>query len=125
METKNNEDEILRLIPLTDYGSMLFVPPNSPGSGGLALYWKQEIPVQVISSCKSYIDTSILYKGNLFYATFIYGEPDHSLRKEVWEELSNLGNLRDKPWFLTGDFNDIIDNTEKSGGQQRTEASFG
>ncbi|CAA7021818.1 unnamed protein product [Microthlaspi erraticum] len=36
-----------------------------------------------------------------------------------------MGLSRDKPWFLTGDFNDIIDSTEKSGGQQRKEASFG
>ncbi|CAA7019717.1 unnamed protein product [Microthlaspi erraticum] len=125
METKNKEEEILRLLPLTDYVPRFVLPPNSPGSGGLALYWKQEISLQVLSSCKSYIDTSITYKGNTFFSTFVYGEPDFSLRKEVWDEVTNLGLVRDKPWFLTRDFNDIIDISEKSGGKQQTEASFG
>ncbi|CAA7045270.1 unnamed protein product [Microthlaspi erraticum] len=125
METKNEEEEINKFIPLTDYASKMFVPPNSPGSGGLKLYWKQEIHVQILSSCKSYIDSEISYKGIPFFSTFIYGEPDLPLRKLVWEEFTNLGLSRDKPWFLTGDFNEILDNTEKSGGQQRTEASFG
>ncbi|CAA7019014.1 unnamed protein product [Microthlaspi erraticum] len=125
IETNNKDEENNRLIPLTDYASRLFVPPTDTGGGGLALYWKQEIPILILSSCKTYIDTSLNYKGNLFFATFIYGEPDFSLRHLVWEELTNLGISRDKPWFLTGDFNEIIDNNEKSGGKQRTEASFG
>ncbi|CAA7053967.1 unnamed protein product [Microthlaspi erraticum] len=125
METKNCEEEINKLIPLAQYVSRAFVPPNTPGGGDLALYWKQEIPLQILLSCKSYIDTTITYKGVNFFSTFIYGEPDHSQRYLLWEELTNLGLLRDKPWFLSGDFNDIIDSTEKSGGPQRTEASFG
>lgn len=31
---------------------------------------------------------------------------------------------RDSPWVLTGDFNDILDNSEKSGGPSRCEGSF-
>lgn len=43
----------------------------------------------------------------------------------LWNELTNLAFSRDKPWFLTGDFNDIIENSEKTGGPARSEGSFG
>ncbi|CAA7058695.1 unnamed protein product [Microthlaspi erraticum] len=32
---------------------------------------------------------------------------------------------RNRPWFLTGDFNDLLDHHEKSGGPQRAEGTFG
>lgn len=40
-------------------------------------------------------------------------------------QLTALGLARDIPWFLTGDFNDFVDNSEKSGGRERLESSFG
>lgn len=38
--------------------------------------------------------------------------------------LSARITLRDKPWLLVGDLNEIIDNTEKSGGPARVEGTF-
>ncbi|CAA7037002.1 unnamed protein product, partial [Microthlaspi erraticum] len=35
-----------------------------------------------------------------------------------------LAFSREEPWFLTGDFNDIIEYSEKNGGPARTEGSF-
>lgn len=45
-------------------------------------------------------------------------------RQEVWDRLIDIGVNRDEAWFLTGDFNDIMNNEEKLGGPARTEASF-
>ena len=56
--------------------------------------------------------------------TFIYGTPQQEKRAEFWEEISILGQGRDEAWALTGDFNDILDNSEKSGGPARYEGSF-
>lgn len=36
-------------------------------------------------------------------------------RAAFWTKLSQTGMGRDSPWLLTGDFNDILDNSEKSG----------
>lgn len=38
--------------------------------------------------------------------------------------LVNLADLRDSPWFITGDFNDLLSNDEKTGGTERPEGSF-
>lgn len=59
-----------------------------------------------------------------FYATFVYGHPERTKRQAVWNQLTDQASGRDSPWFLTGDFNEIIDNSEKSGGARRTEESF-
>lgn len=40
-------------------------------------------------------------------------------RKKVWKKSCN----RDTHWFLTGDFNEIIDNSEKEGGPLRAKGS--
>lgn len=65
------------------------------------------------------------YKGKNLFATFVYGVPKVSNRQAVWDQLAFIALTRDSPWFLTGDFNEIIDNSEKSGGPERPESFFG
>ncbi|CAA7058134.1 unnamed protein product [Microthlaspi erraticum] len=109
---------------MLEYGTRFLVPLHSPGGGGLALYWKQGVELSVVSSCDNFIETSITYKGKLSFMHFVYGEPDHTKRKAVWEDLTTRNSARDLPWFLTGDFNDILDHDEKTGGPQRAEGTF-
>lgn len=42
-------------------------------------------------------------------------------RSGVWERLTRIGVNRDAPWFLTGDFNEIVDQSEKLGGALRSD----
>lgn len=100
------------------------VAPESPGSGGLFLTWKPDINLTVLKASKNYLDTTIVHKGISFHATFVYGEPDHTKRCAVWDELSTLQTNQGEPWFLTGDFNEIVDNSEKCGGPDRAEGTF-
>lgn len=105
-ETKNSTEMVRKELQWFNSDKFLAVPPESPGSGGLYLTWKEDIEVTIRSATKNFIDTSICYKGKSFHATFVYGEPDHSKRQEVWNEISNLQSIQDEPWFLTGDFNE-------------------
>ncbi|XLR45110.1 hypothetical protein S83_029770 [Arachis hypogaea] len=41
-----------------------------------------------------------------------------NLRKELWEQLTQIGNDMREPWVLIGDFNEIADPTEKKGGSK-------
>lgn len=45
----------------------------------------------------------------------IYGEPDSLQRYVTWDLLRLLGTRGDQPWFLGGDFNEILHNGEKGG----------
>lgn len=95
------------------------------GAGGLALFWRNDLNLQVLSSSQNHIDTKIAYKNLTFYSTFVYGAPEIPKRLEVWNMLTSIANTRDgEAWFLTGDFNEITENSEKSGGKERPESSF-
>ncbi|KAL1208231.1 hypothetical protein V5N11_034947 [Cardamine amara subsp. amara] len=114
METKNPDAFVLKELNWMGFSNYSLVSPHSPGGGGLALFWKQEIKIEISSANHNFIDTVIKYKNTTFNATFVYGEPDHTKRKDVWEQLTMIAEARASPWYLTGDFNDIIDNSEKS-----------
>lgn len=101
------------------------VPPHNLGAGGLTPVWRKEINLQVLSSEQNHIDSLISYKNLVFNSTFIYGAPVISKRQAVCQLLTNISETRNvEPWFLTGDFNEITDNTEKAGGKERLETSF-
>lgn len=124
-ETKNPNTVVMQKIDSLGYHSHAFVSPHGIAGGGLALMWKQEIQLDIISSCINYFDTHISFEGKVFYSTFVYGDSDRATRKRMWEVLTSLALIREAPWFLTGDFNDIIDNSEKEGGPARAEGTFG
>ena len=123
METKNHDDFVLKTLQSPEYQHHFLVPPAGL-SGGLALLWKKDLDLEVLRATTNYIDTRIIFKRNNFFFTFIYGSPQQENRAAFWEEISLLGQGRDSAWALTGDFNDILDNSEKSGGPPRAEGSF-
>ena len=124
METKNPPEFVMSKIESLNFASTYHIPPHSPGGGGLTLLWNSCLELNVISSCDNFIDTEITYKRKKFYATFTYGAPEHQNRRAVLQRLTDLSMNRDSPWFLTGDFNDIVDNSEKEGGPIRAEGTF-
>ena len=124
MKTKNNLDAIARTLDWLNIEKHHEVPPHNPGGGGLLLIWKSDIDVFVLVSTNNYVETIINYQGNIFQTTFVYGEPDHTKRYAIWNEISNLHPSNGGTWFLTGDFNEIIDNSEKNGGIVRPEGTF-
>lgn len=93
-------------------------------SGGLILLWKSDIDLEIIASSSNFIDTKLTSARASFHFTFIYGEPALENRLELWNEISSLGISRDSAWILSGDFNEIVDNSEKRGGVTRAEKSF-
>lgn len=123
METKNPDAFVLSKTESLQYENSHLVAPVGHGAGGLALLWKQEVNLQVLSSNANCIDTRIIFEGKTFYASFIYGDTDKPKRRQLWDHLLNQ-NAREAPWFLTGDFNDLLSNDEKSGGPMRAEGSF-
>ncbi|KAF8086725.1 hypothetical protein N665_0614s0009 [Sinapis alba] len=125
METKNPDPFVLKELDFLETDHKHLVPPERPNSGGLALFWKQDIDLQVLSSSKNVIDTIISYKKETFFATFVYGDPETQHRHVIWDLLISLSLTRSFSWFLTGNFNEIIDNSEKSGGPERAEGTFG
>ena len=52
-------------------------------------------------------------KANNFSITFVYGQPDHAKREEVWSELKLIRNNAQSNWLCIGDFNQVLSHDDK------------
>ena len=66
----------------------------------------------------------ILYMKIRCLTCLVYGNPNINFRHIVWELITRFGINRKTSWCIVGDFNEIINNSEKSGGPRRSDASF-
>ncbi|KAG2288886.1 hypothetical protein Bca52824_048490 [Brassica carinata] len=80
--------------------------------------------VEILDSSPNLIDVKIVTGSEPTFITFIYGVPRPEERANLWEKLTSLGTVRDDAWLVTGDFNDLLDSSEKIGGLERWEGSF-
>jgi hypothetical protein len=78
--------------------------------GGLALYWTEELTVDLLSFSNNHIDVHIsggpyehVWKG-----TLIYGEPKACDRHLMWTKLQRIKPRSDRPWLMMGNFNEAM-----------------
>jgi hypothetical protein len=90
--------------------------------GGLALWWKDGVDVEVRSWCQFYIDAKISCDNISWRFTGIYGEPRSDLRGKTWDILRYLRSQDNLPWLCAGDFNEILTHDEQLGGNERSES---
>ena len=90
-------------------------------SGGLALFWKEGISVEVLDSDQTHIDTVV--KGGVssdwWHFTSFYGALDTARRDESWALLRTIRDRSSLSWLSIGDFNEIVSESEKEGGSSR------
>ncbi|OMO58663.1 reverse transcriptase [Corchorus capsularis] len=86
--------------------------------GGLALLWKKEECISLLSYSFWHIDVSIGTSDKWRFTGF-YGRLETSRRHESWDLLRSLNLQFSLPWLCAGDFNDITNNSEKDGGGLR------
>jgi hypothetical protein len=86
-------------------------------SGGLLLLWKKNFNVIIQNYSRRHINAEInICANNLKWKlTGFYGHPNSAKRKESWDLLRHLSNLQPSPWVCIGDFNEIVDYSEKKG----------
>lgn len=124
METKNEDETVLRRFRQSDYSNHFTVPPVGL-SGGLSLSWKDSVSIDIMFSSPNIIDTHISRDQRSMFVSFIYGAPQAHERASFWNQLSEIGVDRDEEaWLIVGDFNDLLNNSEKVGGSLRWEGSF-
>lgn len=99
--------------------SGLFVVNCEGRSGGLMLLWKEPLIVTIQSFTSGHIDSLVQHGEKRWRFTGFYGNPEASNRHLSWtllRRLSCMYELRDFPWIVGGDFNEICFDTEKFGG---------
>ena len=84
--------------------------------GGLALLWRDEVHIVVHSHSIAHIDITIRIRGYRdWHFTSFYGNPETSKRDDSWILLRRLQRNDDLPWLVMGDFNELLDRSEKTG----------
>lgn len=106
------------------FPNYVLVSPNG-SSGGLVIFWSHRVHLSVLSQSPNLIDCKVDINESSFFYSFVYGHPNPAYRRHTWERLERIGIMRrNQPWFLLGDWNEILGNHEKIGGRIRPPASF-
>ncbi|KAB2609074.1 hypothetical protein D8674_012242 [Pyrus ussuriensis x Pyrus communis] len=116
-ETKMKDHRILGVRRRLGYVHGFDVSPVG-SSGGLNLWWEDNLEVNIIFSSKHIIDAVMRIKGQTHWSriTGVYGTPYRGEKNLFWEWMVNHFTPTDIPWICGGDFNEFLWDHEKSGG---------
>ena len=115
MEIKVGRIQIDRVRNKLQY-ERSFVVDSVRGGGGLVLLWKEMSWLNLISFSMNYIDVVVkIPKMREWRLAGFYGFPERSRRRESWELLKSLSRRSNLSWCCIGDFNDLLDQSEKKG----------
>lgn len=87
-------------------------------SGGIWLIWNSSVVHMdhVISTTQS-ITMKVSTPGSQpWILTAVYASTNYVTRNSLWDHLDGIPTRHNLPWFITGDFNEILSSTEKKGG---------
>jgi exonuclease III len=125
METRSNKQRMEGLRVRLGFEGLFVV--NSVGkSGGLALFWKEVELLEIQNYTRRHINAVVKNseRGVIWKLTCMYGHPVWNKRHESWNLLSHLQSYSPQAWMCIGDFNEIVDQTEKCGGVMRRESQM-
>ncbi|XP_019171082.1 PREDICTED: uncharacterized protein LOC109166644 [Ipomoea nil] len=116
METKVARDHAERFRVKIGYEGLFYV--DSDGlSGGIALLWKRNSTARLLSYSTNYVDVVVTIAGfPEWRMTGYYGYPERTRRTESWDLLRTLSGRSNLLWVVIGDFNDLLYQNEKRGG---------
>ncbi|XP_019150699.1 PREDICTED: uncharacterized protein LOC109147555 [Ipomoea nil] len=115
METKVPRVHAERIRVTLGYEGLFYVD-NDGLSGGMAFLWKKNNTVRLLSYSQSHIDVEVSLFNRLWRMTCIYGIPERNRREETWDLLRTLKDRSLLPWVVIGDFNNLLYQAEKKGG---------
>lgn len=122
-ETKQDLNFFQGLQGHFGYDKLVTVEPRG-SSGGLALFYNNDLNVNLLFTNNRMIDVEAEGMGKKKFMTFVYGDLVQKFRRQVWERLTRYGLQRTEPWFIIGDLNEITGNHEKQGGTSRNAGTF-
>lgn len=117
METKNKANRVDRIRRSLNFSNSFYVEPCGL-SGGLAVWWNSDISLEILESNQHFIHAKCNDHQGMesFLVSFVYGAPVVKDKAAVWENLRFLSAGIHGAWLVSGDFNDIVMESEKSGG---------
>ncbi|XP_028784258.1 uncharacterized protein LOC114740307 [Neltuma alba] len=120
METKKHQSYLKRIKKKLGFHSEFYMDPRGR-SGGLAVWWMDELQIDLISGSSNIIHARISCTSEdaPYFLTLVYGPPKEAERSRVWDRLASLATSINGSWLCAGDFNEILNQNEKMGGNPR------
>ena len=94
------------------------IVPSRGRSGGVAMFWTQDVNLDINSYSRNHIDAIVKETEDNFQwrITGFYGHPETHRRYEFWHLLAFLHSQFQLPWLCPRDFNEILSINEKEWG---------
>jgi len=92
---------------------------NGKRSGGLAMLWSNDVNLSILNYNEKFINCYVLCSvtGINWYASGIYGFSTHNEKHKTCDIINSINaSHRHDNWLIFGDFNIVLTNREKSGG---------
>ena len=122
-ESKSKSHRIERIHSSIGFVDKFCVEPVGK-SGGLAIFWKAGMDLEIVYSDKNVI-ASLVYSdppSSPWLFLLIYGPPHVNGRERFWKCLEELVSAFAGPWLVIRDFNCVDSNLDKRGGRYLGEA---
>lgn len=122
METKLLERKVTEMCNKFGFDKGFEVPRIGIG-GGLMALWKDSVEVILLTSSTNHLSCLLRWDNQPRFWHFcgFYGDPKTSNRHHTWELLRKLSTVYNGLWLVMGDFNEILSQADKKGGEVRNE----
>ena len=113
METRLDKERFDKIYSNLSYQNKIIVKHLDLG-GGLALLWKNDINMEIVNYTTNHVLAKIIEEDRfVWYMIGFYGWPNAQQKFKSWKLLAYLKNFVDGPWLCVGDFNAILNASEK------------
>jgi len=126
LETMINESNIQRILPLMGFEHFDFISPINHFGGVTVLWNNEDIHASVLFKETRTIHMLVHNPNKVQNSVIsgIYALAQPRDKRDFWNHLVELNKVTDLPWYLMGDFNEILCPNEKLGGQPPATTRF-
>jgi hypothetical protein len=124
VETKSSSPKLEKVKSSMGFASLFCVDAIGK-AGGLAIFWKFRVDLEVVYSDR-YVIASLIYlnpPNSAWLLITVYGPPYVAQRSKFWNLMEDLVLSFSSQWLLIEDLNSISCRSEKRGGSKKGEGS--
>ena len=120
VETQINKTRVEGLASTLGYDKA-FAVSSSGRSGGLGIFWNDEIKLDILPYSQYHIDVVVYpMDAEPWRLTCVYGEAQVNERHKTWDMLKFIKASSPLPWLCIGDFNEVLHREEHVGVNARS-----
>lgn len=118
METRVQSSKLTKVLENTYLTNSVAVEARG-FAGGIWLAWdKNNVSIEVVSQHDQALNVLVQTdNGRHWFLTVIYASPNLMYQRDLWSYLSRLGSIMTASWVALGDFNQVLEASDKQGGR--------